>query len=81
MKTLPGATAVQIVYSFRRGWRAMEHLGSAHSDAEVELLTAVGWRRPAAGRGEPDLACGLRRAPVAGRCLNRQARKVITWQG
>jgi hypothetical protein len=33
-----GATAVQIVYSSRRGSRDIEHLGSAHDDAELELL-------------------------------------------
>lgn len=31
-----GATAVQIVYSSRRGSRDIEHIGSAHDDAEQE---------------------------------------------
>jgi hypothetical protein len=34
--TASGATAVQIVWSTRRGWRQIEHLGSARDDAEVE---------------------------------------------
>ena len=41
VKTASGATAVQIVYSMRRGSRQMEHIGSAHEDAEVELLKAA----------------------------------------
>jgi hypothetical protein len=31
-------TAVQIVHSSHRGSRDIEHIGSAHDDAEVELL-------------------------------------------
>jgi hypothetical protein len=38
VKTASGATAVQIVWSTRRGARQIEHLGSAHDDAEVEAL-------------------------------------------
>jgi hypothetical protein len=60
VRTSSGATAVQIVYSFRRGSREIEHLGSAHSDAEVELLKAAARQRLAAGQGELDL--GLRPA-------------------
>ena len=41
VKTSSGATAVQIVYSSRRGSRDIKHLGSAHSGAEVELLKAA----------------------------------------
>ena len=55
VKTSSGATAVQIVYSSRRGSREIEHLGSAHSGAEVELLKAVARQRLAAGQGELDL--------------------------
>jgi hypothetical protein len=50
-----GATAVQIVYSSDRGSRDIEHLGSAHDSAEVELLKAVARQRLAAGQGELDL--------------------------
>ena len=49
------ATAVQIVYPSRRGSWEIEHLGSAHSGAEVELLKAVARQRLAAGQGELDL--------------------------
>jgi hypothetical protein len=55
VKTSSGATAVQIVYSSRRGSREIEHLGSAHSGAEVELLMAAARQRLAAGQGELDL--------------------------
>jgi hypothetical protein len=55
VKTSSGATAVQIVYSSHRGSREIEHLGSAHSGAEVELLKAAAWQRLAAGQGELDL--------------------------
>jgi hypothetical protein len=60
VKTSSGATAVQIVYSSHRGSREIEHLGSAHSDAEVELLKAAARQQLAAGQGELDL--GLRPA-------------------
>jgi Transposase DDE domain len=55
VKTSSGATAVQIVYSSRQGSREIEHLGSAHSGAEVELLKAAARQRLAAGQGELDL--------------------------
>jgi hypothetical protein len=41
VKTSSGATAVEVVYFSRRGSREVDHLGSAHSDAEVELLKAA----------------------------------------
>jgi hypothetical protein len=37
VKTASGATAVQIVYSNRRGSREIEHIGSAHTPSEVEV--------------------------------------------
>jgi len=55
VKTASGATAVQVVYSSRRGSRDIEHIGSAHDDAELELLKAVARQRMAAGQGELDL--------------------------
>jgi hypothetical protein len=57
----PRSADLQIVYSSHRGSREIEHLGSAHSDAEVELLKAAARQRLAAGQGELDL--GLQ--PVA----------------
>jgi hypothetical protein len=55
VKTASGATAVQIVYSSRRGSRDIEHIGSAHDDAELELLKAAARQRMAAGQGVLDL--------------------------
>ena len=51
VKTSSGATAVQIVYSNRRGARKMEHIGSAHTQAELELLKAAARQKLAAGQG------------------------------
>lgn len=55
VKTSSGATAVQIVYSNRRGSRDIEHIGSAHSPGDVEVLKAVARERLAAGQGVLDL--------------------------
>jgi hypothetical protein len=55
VKTASGARAVQIVYSQRRGSRDIEHIGSAYTDADLELLKAVARQRLAAGQGELDL--------------------------
>ena len=46
---------MQIVHSSRRGSRDIEHLGSAHDHAELELLKAAARQRIAAGQGELDL--------------------------
>jgi hypothetical protein len=46
---------VQIVHSQHRGSRDIEHVGSAHTDADLELLKAVARQRLAAGQGELDL--------------------------
>jgi hypothetical protein len=55
VKTSSGATAVQIVHSLHRGSRDIEHLGSAHTAAEVELLKAAGRQKLAAGQSVLDL--------------------------
>jgi hypothetical protein len=55
VKTSSGATAVQIVHSSHRGSRDIEHIGSAHTAAEVELLKATARQRLAAGQGVLDL--------------------------
>jgi hypothetical protein len=55
VKTASGARAVQIVHSQRRGSRDIEHIGSAHTDADLEVLKAVARQRLAAGQGELDL--------------------------
>jgi hypothetical protein len=45
VRTASGATAVQVVWSSRRGSRRIEHVGSAHDEAELAALKSV-----AAGR-------------------------------
>jgi Transposase DDE domain len=62
VKTTSGAIAVQVVWSSRRGARQIEHLGSAHDEAELEALKAAAQQRIFAGQGELDL--GLE--PAAG---------------
>ena len=64
VKTSSGATAVQIVWSSRRGSRSIEHLGSAHDEAQVEALKAAAAQRLAEGQGTLDL--GLNTAGVDG---------------
>ncbi|MEV4102123.1 IS1634 family transposase [Nonomuraea sp. NPDC049649] len=55
---------MQIVYSSRRRSREIEHIGSAHDDAELETLKAVARQRLAAGQQELDL--GLEDEPAQG---------------
>ena len=50
VKTTSGATAVQVVWSSRRGSRKIEHFGSAHDDAALEALKAAAQQRIAAGQ-------------------------------
>src|SRR5262245_57372927 len=57
VKTTSGATAVQVVWSSRRGAREIEHMGSAHDDAELEALKVAAQQRIAAGQLQ--LALGL----------------------
>jgi hypothetical protein len=49
---------VQIVHGSRRGARRIEHVGSAHDEAELEALKAAARQRLAAGQGELDLGLG-----------------------
>jgi hypothetical protein len=65
VKTTSGATAVQVVWSSRRGSREIEHLGPAHDEAELESLKAAAQQRIAAGQQELGLGLGPR---AAGRC-------------
>ncbi len=58
VKTASGATAVQVVHSTKRGSRDIEHVGSAHDDAELEVLKAAARQRLNAGWRELDLGLG-----------------------
>jgi hypothetical protein len=62
VKTTSGATAVQVVWSSRRGSREIEHFGSAHDEAELEALKAAALQRIAAGQ----LELGLGLEPAGG---------------
>jgi hypothetical protein len=54
VKTVSGATAVQIVHSNRRGARDIEHIGSAHNEQELAALKAAAAERLAAGQQQLD---------------------------
>jgi hypothetical protein len=54
VRTKSGATAVQVVWSSRRGSREIEHFGSAHDEAELEALKSAAGQRIAAGQLELD---------------------------
>jgi Transposase DDE domain len=58
VRTASDATAVQIVYSNRRGSREIEHIGSAHTPAEVEVLKTVARQRMHANQDALDLDDG-----------------------
>ena len=62
VKTTSGATAVQVVWSSRRGSREIEHLGSAHDEAGLAVLKAAAQQRIAAGQ----LELGLGLEPAGG---------------
>jgi len=64
VKTKSGATAVQVVWSSQRGSRSIEHIGSAHDEAEIEALKAAARQKIAAGQLELDL--GLQAAGPSG---------------
>jgi hypothetical protein len=55
VKTASGATAVQIVWSSRKGSRQIEHLGSARNEPQLEALKAAADQRLAAGQQSLDL--------------------------
>lgn len=64
VRTASGARAVQIVHSFRRGARDIEHIGSAHTEEDYQLLLAAARQKLAAGQAELDL--GLAPGPQDG---------------
>jgi hypothetical protein len=58
VKTASGAVAVQIVHSNRGGSREIEHIGSAHSPGEVEVLKTVARQRLHANQDTLDFEDG-----------------------
>lgn len=55
IKTASEATAVQIVWSSRRGSRSIEHVGSAHDAVELAALKPAAAERLAANQAVLDL--------------------------
>jgi hypothetical protein len=55
----------------RRGSRSIQHIGSAHDEAELEALKAAARQRMAAGQLELDLGAGS--AASMGEIENEQA--------
>jgi hypothetical protein len=58
VKTASKAIAVQIVHSNRRGSREIEHIGSAHTPGDVEVLKAVARQRLHANQDALDFGDG-----------------------
>lgn len=69
VKTASGATAVQVVWSNKRGKKDMDHIGSAHTPEDLEVLKTIARQRMTAGQDELDLGDGRPR----GRALTIQA--------
>ena len=65
VRTSSGAVAVQVVWKSRRGSRDIEHFGSAHTNAEVEVLKAVAAQRIAAGQDPLPLDVAAAQEPLA----------------
>jgi hypothetical protein len=62
VRTASKATAVQIVHSSRKGSRDIEHIGSAHTAEDVEVLKAVARQRLHANQDSLDFGDGRPRA-------------------
>jgi hypothetical protein len=60
VRTASGATAVQIAERAGGRDKVIEHVGSAHTDAELAVLMESGRRKMHEGQGELDLALGER---------------------
>jgi hypothetical protein len=78
VKTSSGATAVQVVWSSRRGSRKIEHLGSAHDEAGVAALKVAAAQRLAAGQGQLDL--GLAERSVDEPLPITSSRSALLWE-
>jgi hypothetical protein len=55
VRTASGAMAVQIVWSWRKGSRSIEHIGSAHDEVQLAALKTAAAARLVAGQTELDL--------------------------
>ena len=66
VKTASGATAVQIVEKKHGQRRIVEHLGSAHTEAQLAALMHAGRAKLAANQPELDFDTGTGGRPRAG---------------
>ena len=67
VKTASGATAVQVVAKDNGVRRIVEHLGSAHDEAELAALMHLGRQRLLAGQQVLDLLAEVVMRPVGSR--------------
>lgn len=81
VKTASGGTAVQIVHSSRRGSRDIEHIGSAHTQVELEVLLASARQRLRAGQGVLNLGLGEDPGPRGGPLPITSRRMGVLWDG
>ncbi len=77
VKTASGATAVQIAERVGGRDRVLEHLGSAHTDADLAALLETARDRVYPGQGEFDLSAG--RVPT-GYAVITGKRHVVLWR-
>ncbi len=77
VRTASGATAVQIAQRQDGRDRVLEHLGSAHTEAELAALVAVARRKMYPGQGELDLSAG---AVPAGHAVITAKSSAVLWQ-
>jgi hypothetical protein len=80
VKTGSGATAVQIVWRKRAGKRDIEHVGSAHGEAEPVALKAAAWQRVNRGQDGFDLSAVSGPAPSAAQFKIVASRSARLWQ-
>ena len=79
VKTASGATAVQVVWSWRQGSRSIEHIGSAHDEVELAALKTAAAVRLAAGQTELDL--GLSEGLEPGTLPITSSQMTHLWEG
>jgi hypothetical protein len=77
VKTASGATAVQIARRANRRDVVVEHLGSAHTDAELAALMQIGRRKIEEGQGVLDLGLEPNQDPVAAEVQAQASRLLI----
>ena len=81
VRTASGATAVQIAVKEHGVRRIVEHLGSAHTEAELAVLVQAGREKIQAGQGVLDLA-GLapQAAPAVVSAVVESKRSALLWE-